>query len=60
MSSRPHHHGLMQGGSTTKMAIKFPQLPCANSVDNIWFVAHAEGAADDYEMYAKVSSSIII
>ena len=53
-SSWSHYHGLMQGGSTTKMALKFPQLPCANSVDNIWLVAYAEGAADGYEMYAKV------
>ena len=37
------------------MALKFPQMPEANSVDNIWFVAHAQGASDDYEMYAKVT-----
>jgi hypothetical protein len=44
-----------KGGGTTKMALKFPQLPAANSIDNIWFVAHAEGGDDDFEMYTKVT-----
>ena len=47
-----------KGGGTTKMALKFPQLPAANSIDNVWFVAHAEGGDDDFEMYTKVFKPI--
>ena len=60
----PPNHILLQvlwdkGGGTTKMCVKFPQLRKANSVDNVWFVAHAEGSDDDHALYAKVFKPIL-
>ena len=60
----PPDHILLQvlwdkGGSTTKMCVKFPQLRKANSVDNVWFLAHAEGSDDDHALYAKVFKPIL-
>ena len=50
-----------KGGGTTKMALKFPQLPAANSVDNIWFVAHTgtdESDRDDQRTAKSAQISV--
>ena len=43
-----------KGQGTCKLGIKFPFLSKANSVDSMWFVAHAAGDYEDFELYNSV------